>query len=122
MTFLKIIVLLMITAAVLYFSGIDLPLAQGALLPIGKPFGGRVLIKYYCNCSNNYQLFIGPPRGGWFIEDSGTIIYREYNLNPPAWSLGLADANLQCLQYYGYTCITAGPGGPHIRMVGTSKF
>ena len=121
MTSVKIITFLTIITAVLYFSGINLPLAQGAL-GSGIPFGGRVLIKYYCNCSNNYQLFIGPPIGGWFIEDSGTKIYREYNLNPPAWSLGLADANLQCLQYYGYTCVTAGPGGPHIRMVGTSLY
>lgn len=110
----------MITTAVLYFSGIDLPLAQGSLLPIGKPFGGRVLIKYPCSCSLNSQLFIGPPKGGVFTSSILTKIYREYNLSPPAWSLGLADAYMPCLQFAFSICIPIGPGGPHIRMVGTS--
>ena len=115
----KIISFLAAITVVLYFLQINVPLAQSAL---GLPFGGRVILKYPCPCSRNSQLFIGPPKGGAFTSSILTKIYREYNLNPPAWTLGLADAYAPCLMFALKICIPIGPGGPHIRMVGTSLF
>jgi len=117
----KIIIIFLFVTTVLYFLPASVPFTEG-LVGLGQPFGGRVVTKYNCSCSFNSQLFIGPPKGGNFTSDKGTIIYREKNLNIPAWTLGLADAHTPCLQYAGTACVPIGPGGPRIRMVGTSKF
>jgi len=117
----KIIVVVSVAVVALYFLPVSVPITKG-LVGLGQPFGGRVIVKYRCPCSFNSQIFIGPPRGGAFTSDSGTIVYRERNLNIPAWTLGLADAYVPCLQYSGTACVPMGPGGPRIRMVGTSKF
>ena|SRR3989344_8610656 len=123
MTFIKIIIGLAIMTAVLYFSQINAPLAQSMQgQELDTPEGGRVLIKYRCPCSKNYQLFIGPPKGGNFTSSKATKLYREYNLEPPAWSLGLARYYQLCLAYSSSGCFPIGPGGKHIRMVGTSVF
>lgn len=89
-------------------------------LGFGQSFGGRILVKYNCPCSFNYQVFIGPPMGGSFTTDSGTIVYSNNNLEPPSWSLGLADGYAPCLEYATFGCVPIGPGGPRIRMLGTS--
>jgi len=90
------------------------------VLGFGQPFGGRILTKYECPCSFNYQVFIGPPMGGSFTMDSGTTMYSNNNPEPPSWSLGLADGYAPCLEYATFGCVPIGPGGSRIRMLGTS--
>ena len=91
------------------------------VLSFGQPFGGRIISKYRCPCSFNYQVFIGPPMGGSFTMDSGTNIYSNDNPEPPNWSLGLADGYAPCLDFDTVIgCHPIGPGGARIRMMGTS--
>lgn len=92
--------------------------AQASFL--GRPFGGRILTNYPCTCSFNTQMYIGPPRGGPVMLAPGAIIYSYYNLYPPAWSLGIADFYLPCLQYVLFGCAPGGSGGQRIRIIGTS--
>lgn len=96
-----------------------LPSRVLALIGVGTPFGGMVLFEIPCTCSGSSMIFVGPPRPGTFIIDSGTRIYEKYQPFVGHWVLGLADASVPCLEATPVGCIPVGEGG-RIRIVGTS--
>lgn len=91
----------------------------------GLPFGGFDYYVMYCDCSQNFLIYIGPPRGTnfWglpFIYDPFyTTTYAYYTImTPGVWSLGLWDSLDYCVITLPY-CYISIPG-LRMSMVGTS--
>lgn len=51
--------------------------AQG---PFGNYFGGQVIWNFFCNCSGNWLVQIGPPTGMQFVYRQGTQAYDSRNM------------------------------------------
>lgn len=97
---------------------------QTTFAQLNLPFGGQIQSVLYCNCTKNFLLKIGPPRGSafWasdFLFNPGqTIVYQFYQiLRPGVWTLGTWEGGGVCV--YGPLCEEIIPAKP-IRMVGTS--
>ncbi|OGZ09727.1 MAG: hypothetical protein A3D65_05365 [Candidatus Lloydbacteria bacterium RIFCSPHIGHO2_02_FULL_50_13] len=89
---------------------------------IGIPFGGMSLSVFWCICSFNLWIIVGPPVGGSFIYQPGlSILYLFGQIyRPGVWLLGLAaPAAVPCLVPFSGGCFPIGFGLP-IEIVGTS--
>jgi hypothetical protein len=83
-------------------------------------FGGQTLSAKYCSCSAGcWKLYIGDPKGGWFMWCPWTRFYAHYNIMPNAWQLGLYSTWMACLQVTWHGCRYDG-GGYLMYMDGTS--
>ena len=89
----------------------------------GIPFGGMVISTIFCPASANTWIVVGPPVGGSYTFDLGTILYRELQPFPGHWVLGLANAFEPCVIFVpsplGPIPVPIG-GGLRIFMMGTS--
>lgn len=115
----KVIVLLLVfllVAAIVMVVPAEHSSAQG-----GLPFGGMVTSVFFCACSNNFMLTVGPPVGGVFMYQPGaTLVYSFYMIPVPGvWLLGLFGPPVACLIPAGRGCMTLG-AYPRIIMTGTS--
>ncbi len=97
-----------------------------AQAPAGyAPFGGQIKKVEYCECSNNFKLEIGGPRGSdyyggrpFLYTPGKTTLYSFYQiLRRGAWTLGLWKGVDLCVT--GAFCSDEEIGLP-IEMVGTS--
>lgn len=86
----------------------------------GSPFGGQITSVFYCNCSGNYRLTVGPPVGGTFIYQPGATIVYQYGMitSPGVWILGTYVGNVSCRWWCGRGCCAS--VYPMIYMAGTS--
>jgi len=83
-------------------------------------FGGRVQDTFYCDCSYNTLVYVGPPRGGVFIQDYFTRVYGKYNVSVGYWVLGVANkTDSGCYVIVGDYCELY-DSAPPMKMVGTS--
>jgi hypothetical protein len=86
------------------------------------PFGGQITSVFYCPCSGNLAVVVGPPSGGIFMYQPGaTIVYAFYQIfRPGPWVLGNYTPGGSCMQFIPYGCAPmAWPTGT-INEVGTS--
>ncbi len=68
-----------------------IPVQESKAIPVIPPFGGPIASVFYCLCSGNILLFIGPPIGGTYIYQPGASITFPFGqvYRPGAESLGL---------------------------------
>lgn len=85
------------------------------------PFGGMSGSVFWCNCSFNLMVTVGPPVGGVYMyQPGGTILYMFGQIyRAGVWLLGLAGGVSQCLIIIPHGCAVVG-AGPQMIMVGTS--
>ncbi|MEK7118174.1 MAG: hypothetical protein AAB869_01045 [Patescibacteria group bacterium] len=106
-------------ATFLIITGAFIVLPQDAIAQ--TPFGGRSGGVFWCNCSFNLRISVGPPRGGTFMyQPGGTILYEFGQIyRSGVWLLGLASGYNACLIIIPRGCADIG-GGPRMSIVGTS--
>ncbi len=107
------------------FLFIVAPLAASAAS--NNPFGGLVVRRMYCPCSNNWLIFLRPPKSDLpkvLSFDLGSILYAFFKLNPGEEVLGTWESYSQCWVPTSHGCRPVQLGGratfPRIFMVGTS--
>lgn len=55
----------------------------------GLPFGGMIVLPYWCPCSFNIAFTVVGQKGGWFTYDPGlSTLFQWWSLRPGAWILG----------------------------------
>lgn len=102
-----------------------LPTVSLAQASAAKPFGGMVLVSFYCNASNNFLLVVGPPRGTtyygtlFFYDPARTDLRMFRQVRVGVWLLGLFNGNAECKIYTPYGIITIARG-KLITLTGTS--
>ncbi len=76
------------------------------------PFGGNVEELFYCNCSNNWYVKVGSPRGGDFIKQDGvTEAYACEGLEEGDWILGMSTGETaECKVVVGKQCVVVHTG------------
>ncbi len=84
------------------------------------PFGG-IIKSFYCPCSNNYMITVGPPVPGVFMFEPGTsVLHPFFNIyRSGVWALGIASGFSTCWVPVTKGCAPVGSGMVIIR-VGTS--
>lgn len=85
------------------------------------PFGGLNLNTWFCSCSMNFRIVVGPPVGGIYMYQPGvTVLYPYFMvLRPGAWLLGLWGPPVACVEFVGKACAPTG-AFPLMIIVGTS--
>ena len=113
----KILVFILIIAIV-----VALGLFFNKSFAVTPPFGGFVTTSFYCSCSGNFLLTIGPPLGGQFIYNNTPQFLNEQLPRLGVWALGLyAPMSIGCWVPAGHGCIQIGlPLGTITPIVGTS--
>lgn len=86
----------------------------------GSPFGGQITSVFFCNCSGNFRLTVGPPVGGTFMYQPGSTIVYQYGMitSPGVWILGTYVGPVTCSWFCGRGCCSS--VYPMIYMAGTS--
>jgi hypothetical protein len=99
---------------------------QASAFSFLTPFGGKVTSVLICTCVNNGDavrqkklVYVSSPRGGTFIKDLTTRVYRNNAVSMGNWVVGLAGTTEQCWEQVGKACQEIGQG-KLMRMVGTS--
>ena len=122
--YIKIFIALIVISALILFSFVLTGHKNAkAQIGINDPFGGMVLSDVFCTASFNTWIIVGPPKGGSFTWDLGTILYREFQPFPGHWVLGLANIFEPCLEWVCglFFCVPVPiGGGERILMMGTS--
>ena len=123
----KISLIIIVIIAVLSLTYSSQVLAFSSI-GFNTPFGGKVTMTMKCTCNNDQGgqkilVYVGSPKGGTFIKNLATRVYKNNAVSMGNWVLGLAGTNEQCQMqnYYPYFCYTIGQGKA-ITMVGTSGF
>ena len=101
--------------------------AQATIFGLTTPLGGKVLFVAPCTCQyTSWMLpkvvYVGPPKGGVFLQTIFTRLYSNYSVSPGKSVLGLAsNVKMPCMDTAGWVC-SARVGGPYqtILMIGTS--
>lgn len=80
--------------------------AAAPVVVAGIPFGGLILNVFYCNCSFNLAVVVGPPVGGVYMYQPGaSLIYAYYQIfRSGPWVLGTFVPGGACMQYVGFGC------------------
>lgn len=114
----KLFVISIISILVLVISFTIFPAGESQAI---IPFGGQIKSVFYCTCSNNILLTIGPPNGGSLIyQPGGTRLYAYGQVfRPGPWTLGNYSPGGACLVYVGVGCAAIGSQGT-IKSTGTS--
>jgi len=101
--------------------------ASFSYFPVNKssavlPFGGQITGTFYCNCSANLLISVGPPVPGVFIyQPGGTALYSYGRVwSPGAFALGLYSPGGVCLVYVLVGCAPIPNEGTMIE-IGTSS-
>lgn len=86
------------------------------------PFGGPILNVFYCPCSANLAVVVGPPSPGVFMYQPGsTIVYAFYQIfRAGPWVLGNYTPGGACLMFIPYGCAPIAYPLGTIMEVGTS--
>lgn len=85
-------------------------------------FGGQITSVFYCPCSANLAIVVGPPSPGVFMYQPGvSMVYAWYQIfRPGPWVLGTYTPGGACMMFIPYGCAPmAAPMGT-ITQVGTS--
>ena len=103
-----------------------MPSWTGAI-SFSTPFGGRVTFIQKCTCLNNGDLirqkelvYVGSPKGGAFIKDLSTRVYKHNSVSTGNWVLGLAGMSEGCSIQVERSCVQIGQG-KLMSKVGTSR-
>lgn len=103
-------------------SGLSSAAGSGpSIIPIFRPFGGRVYAVTWCTCSSGVVIYVGPPKGGPYLYLPGfTRVYEYYQIpRVGPWVLGNYVPGPVCLVVAGKTCAVI-PHQGAITIVGTS--
>jgi hypothetical protein len=109
------------TAAILLLLGVSFGLWVKSSKAI-IPFGGPITSVFYCPCSANLAVVVGPPSPGIFMYQPGaSTVYAFYQIfRPGPWVLGNYVPGGACMMFIPYGCAPmAFPMGT-INEVGTS--
>lgn len=93
---------------------------KAAVPPLGAPFGGVITSVFYCPCSANLAIVVGPPSPGTYTYQPGvSMVYPFYQIfRPGPWVKGsYIPGTGVCAT--GYFCATVPTMGT-ISDVGTS--
>ena len=55
-----------------------IPAQESKAIPALPPFGGPILSVFYCACSGNILLFLGPPSSGTYVYQPGLSVTYPY--------------------------------------------
>lgn len=98
-------------------------MSQHARAAIGLPFGGPLAFAFFCTCSANWLITIGPLPPTYVTLLSyypGSQAYLSYNIPATRWLLGEYTGGGVCLVYAGYGCFPIPSQGLITPMVGSS--
>ncbi len=108
------LIIVAFTAGVSFYFSVN---KSSAVLPFGGPITGT----FYCTCSANLLISIGPPNPGVFIYQPGGTLLDFYGRvwSPGANALGLFSPGGVCLVYVVVGCAPIPTEGTMIE-IGTS--
>ncbi len=108
------LIIIAFTAGVSFYFFIN---KSSAVLPFGGPITGT----FYCTCSANILISVGPPNPGVFIyEPGGTVLYPYGRVwSPGAYALGLYSPGGACLVFVLVGCAPIPTEGTMLE-IGTS--
>ncbi|HAT68243.1 MAG: hypothetical protein A2481_03840 [Candidatus Yonathbacteria bacterium RIFOXYC2_FULL_47_9] len=83
--------------------------AAAPVVVAGIPFGGLITYVFYCNCSFNLAVTVGPPVGGIYMYQPGaSLIYAYYQIfRSGPWVLGTYVPGGACMVYVAVGCSPA---------------